>query len=189
MLTFLLSISDESDRSRIVRLYETYHDDMIRFAKSRLRQSGMQNYEIDAEDAVQNAFVKIAKYIRKIDFTESEKTIRSYVFSIVSNEVINIVSDYRYCDDIDECEEALTAEDFIEQMNVRDSYDSIVRTIKGMDEKYSTALLYHYCCEMNVSEIAKMLALSEKTIYTRLARGRQILLNTVKGDARYEKLQ
>lgn len=41
---------------------------MMRVAKSRMRRFGMQNYELDAEDAVQNAFVKITKYIDKIDF-------------------------------------------------------------------------------------------------------------------------
>ena len=180
MLNFLLSISDESVHSKIEHLYYTYHDDMIRFAKRRLKQSRMRNYEIDAEDAVQNAFVKITKYINKINFDESEKTIRSYMFAIVSNEVINIVSDYQYTDDIDEYAEILADEDFIEKIDAKKSYDSIVKLIKQMDEKYSISLMYYYCHDMDVNEIAKMLGLSEKTIYTRLMRGKLILLKTIK---------
>ena len=153
----------------------TYHDDRIRFAKSRLKQSGTRNYDIDAEDAVQNAFVKIVKYINKIDFDEPEKTIKSYVLSIVSNEVINIVSDYQCTDDIEDYMDVLEVEDFVEKINSRESYDSIVKFIKQMDEKYSTALMYHYCYEMSVREIAQMLDLPENTIYTRLMRGKVIL--------------
>ncbi len=180
MLHFLLSISAESDRSRIERIYDAYHDDMVRFAKRRLKQSGIKNYEIDAQDTVQNAFVKITKYIDKIDFSASEAKIRSYVLSIVSNEVINTVSDYRYSDDIDEYADTLMSEDFIEKINEKESYDSLVKIIRQMDEKYSTALMYYYCYEMSVREIAQMLDLSENTIYTRLMRGKVILQKKMK---------
>ena len=69
MLQFLLSIADEKDHAKIEYLYNRYHEDMIRFARYRLRQKKMPNYELDAEDAVQNAFLKITKYIDKVDFT------------------------------------------------------------------------------------------------------------------------
>lgn len=65
MLQFLLSISDESNHSKIEYLYNRYQKEMMRVAKSRLKQLGMPNYEIDAEDVVQNAFVKIAKLHRE----------------------------------------------------------------------------------------------------------------------------
>ena len=175
MLHFLLSLSAESVHSKIERIYDTYHDDMLRFAKKRLRRSGIKNYEIDAEDTVQNAFVKITKYIDKIDFSGSEAKIRSYILSIVSNEVVNTVSGYRYSDDIDEYADTLESENFMEKINAKESYDSLVRIIKQMDEKYSTALMYHYCYEMSVREIAQMLDLPENTIYTRLMRGKVIL--------------
>ena len=93
MLQFLLSIADEKDHAKIEYLYQQYHSDMLRIAKSRLRQKGMPNYELDAEDAVQNAFFKITKYIHRIDFTAEGKEIKAYVLKIVSNEVSRIVSD------------------------------------------------------------------------------------------------
>ena len=180
LLNFLLSISAESVHSHIERIYHTYHGDMLRFAKRRLKQHGIKNYEIDAEDTVQNAFVKIMKYINKIDFSESEEKIKAYVLSIVSNEVINTVTDYRYSDDLDEYADILEDEDFVEKINSKESYQKIVSIIKQMDEKYSTALMYHYCYEMSVHEIAHMLDLSENTIYTRLTRGKVILLKNIK---------
>ena len=50
-----------------------------------------------------------------------------------------------------------------------------------MDEKYSIALLYHYCEDMSVKEIAELMGLPEQTVYTRLTRGKRILLDMMGG--------
>jgi RNA polymerase sigma-70 factor (ECF subfamily) len=161
-------------------LYRDYYEDLLRFAQGRLKQSGIKNYEIDAEDAVQNAFVKITKYIDKINVSAPEKAVRSYVFSIVANEVTDIVSRDQRCDDIEEYADSLADEEIVEKMSIKESYRNVVKIIKRMDEKYSTVLMYHYCYEMSVHEIAHMLDLSENTIYTRLMRGKVILLKNIK---------
>jgi len=62
MLSFLLSITDESNHSRIIYLYNTYHDDMIKLAKYRLKKSGLPNYELDSE------------VTEKLEYIGSEKT-------------------------------------------------------------------------------------------------------------------
>ena len=182
MLIFLLSISDKSVCADVERLYRTYYDDLLRFAQSRLKQSGIKNYEIDAEDAVQNAFVKITKYIDKINTCAPEKAVRSYVFSIVANEVTDIVSRDRHCDDIEEYADSLADEEIIEKMSIKESYRNVVKIIKRMDEKYSTVLMYYFCYDMSVKEIARMLNLSENTVYSRFSRGKLILLKTIDGD-------
>ncbi len=167
---------------RVERLYHTYYDAMLCFAQSRLKQSGIQNYAIDAEDAVQNAFVKITKYIDKINMKAPEKAVRSYCLSIVANEVRDIVSDERHCDDIEEYADLLADEDVIEKMNIKESYRNAVEIIKRMDEKYSAVLMYYFCYDMSVKEIAEMLELSENTVYSRLSRGKLILMKTIGGD-------
>ena len=40
----------------------------MRFAKARLKHADVVDYEIDAEDVVQNAFLKISKYIKENRF-------------------------------------------------------------------------------------------------------------------------
>ena len=44
-------------------IYSHFHDDMIRLAKSRLKNAGYCNYELEAEEVVQESFIKIIKYI------------------------------------------------------------------------------------------------------------------------------
>ena len=67
-----------------------YHDDMIRFAKGRLKQKRIPSYEIDAEDAVQNSFVKIIKYIDMINLSAPEK-IKSYVYVAVPATILQFI--------------------------------------------------------------------------------------------------
>ncbi len=180
MLSFLLTISDEEYHPRIAEIYNSYHDDMIRIAKYRLKRADIPDYAVYAEDAVQNSFSKIVKHIDKIDFNVPEKYLKSYVFSIVINEVINIISNIEYVESLDDYAENLDDREFMQRLKVKEVFDEVVRAIKKMDERYSTVLLFHYCNDMNVKEIAEMLGVSEKTVYTRLFRGKALLAKKVK---------
>lgn len=182
MLQFLLLIADEKDQAKIEYLYKRYHYDMLRFAKHRLHQFGMPNYELDAEDAVQNAFVKITKYIDKIDFTADEKAIKAYVLKIISNETANIVSDYTHFDDLHEYTETLEDGDFFGQMRTHVRYEDVVEAISRMDEKYSIPLSLRYSENMDVKAIAALLGIAEKTVYTRLNRAKKLLLEKINGE-------
>lgn len=186
MLQFLLSIADEKDHAKIEYLYNRYHEDMIRFARYRLRKKKMPNYELDAEDAVQNAFLKITKYIDKVDFTVGDKGLRAYVLKIVSNEVSGIVSDYIYFDDIDEYSNTLEYGDFFEQMRIQERYDEVVEEIDRLDEKYSIPLSLRYGEEMETKEIAHLMGLPEKTVYTRISRAKKLLVEKINGENKNE---
>ena len=75
------------------------------------------------------------------------------------------------------------AEDkLIEQLSVKAQYAVAMDTIKKMDEKYSTTMFYYYQKELSVSEIAELMGVSEQTVYTRLRRGKKLLLERL-GDA------
>lgn len=180
MLLFLLTIADEGEADKVEYVYNTYHEDMLRFAKSRLKKAGLPCYLIDAEDAVQNAFVKITKYIKKIDFDTSSMEIRMYLFSVVSNEATNIIKDYKYFDDIEDYVDVISDERFFEEIKVRENYQEVMTAIEKLDEKYSITFLYHYHRDMSVKEIAELMGISEKTVYTRLERGRKLLLEILR---------
>ncbi|MBR7099292.1 MAG: RNA polymerase sigma factor [Clostridia bacterium] len=186
MLQFLLSIADEKDHAKIEYLYNQYHDDMLRFAKYRLRQKGMPNYELDAEDAVQNAFLKITKYIHKVDFTVGEKGIRAYVLKIASNEVSGLISDYTFFENIEEYNDTMGDGDFFEQMRIKERYDEVVEEIGRLDEKYSISLSLRYGENMGTKEIADLLGVSEKTVYTRIDRAKKLLVEKLNGENKNE---
>ena len=177
MLQFLLSIADESDHAKIEYLYNRYRGDMLRIAKSRLHGMGIPNVELDAEDAVQNAFVKIVKYIKNIDFSQDDKKIRAYVLRIVAHEAIRVAKKYKMVDDIDEMADRIEDGDFFGEMRIQTRYDDVIRIIREMDERYSIPLTLRFVEKMEIGEIAQIIGIAEKSVYTRLDRARQILLD------------
>ncbi len=176
MLSFLLSIADEGRQAQIEYLYYTYHDDMMRFAKYRLRLCGDFNYDMDAQDVVQNAFVKITKYTHAVDFTLSYNELRAYVLTIVTNEANNLLKENKTYEELDDC---LTEEAFFEALRIKDRYYEVIEAIESLDDRYSIALLYRYRENMSIKELAALLGIAEKSVYTRIERGRKLLLKSL----------
>ncbi len=181
MLQFLLTLTDESNHGKIVHIYDTYHDYMMRYAVSKFQAMGRTNSVYDAEDAVQGAFVKITRYIAAIDFSRGEKDVKNYCFAILNNEICNVLNDNQEIYELDEDFCSGTEYNFIEELEIRESYKKVVKAIEALDEKYSTTLYLVFCKEKTVHEIAEMMGISKKTVYTRLTRGKQLLLDSLKG--------
>ena len=181
MLQFLLTLTDESNHGKVEHIYNTYHDYMMKYAVSKLRAAGRTNFMYDAEDAVQNSFMKLVKYIDKIDFSRGEKDVKNYCLTILCNEVCNVLSDNH--EDFELNEEFCYEKEynFIEELEIKEQYNQVVKAIESLDEKYSTTLYLVYCKEKTVNEIADMMGLSTKTVYTRLSRGKQLLTDSLKG--------
>ncbi len=179
MLSFLLTICDEKSQYKVEYLYNTFHADMIRFAKKRLRSIGLPNCEIDAEDVVQNSFLKITKYIDSIKIEAPTEQLKSYMFSSVNNEITNYLNEIKRFsglnDGIDEHMNELLDEDFVELINLKERYDEVVAAIKKLDDRYSTTLRCRFVDNMDIKDIAELMDLPEKTVYTRISRGKKHL--------------
>ena len=181
MLQFLLTLTDESNHDKIEHLYKKYQDFMMKCAVTQFKTFGRSNYLYDAEDAVQNTFMKITRYIGNIDFSRDEKDIKNYCLAILTNEIRNILSENH---EIYEINEELFSEDkysIIEELELYERYEEIVGAIEALDFKYCTTLQLYFCEEMTPSEIAATMGISPKTVYTRLDRGKKLLLESLKG--------
>ena len=99
MLIYLMMIDSPEDQSKFEKVYLTYKGLMYHTAYKVL------NNEEDAEDAVHNAFVKIAENISKIGEPVCPKT-QVYVVTIVENKAIDLYRSIRrrqkvqYTDDV-----------------------------------------------------------------------------------------
>ena len=173
MLTLLLAISDSEDRERINRIFKLYHKDMLMVARRKL--SDQQNRNSLAEDAVENALLKITKYIKSIK--AEGKELRAYVITVTVNECIDILADER--DDLtisdDYPDESFSEDSFIEGLHVRECYESLVKGIKLLPDRYRVSLYLYYVEEFTPDEIAEHLGIPVKTVYTRLRRGKEML--------------
>lgn len=181
MLQFLLTLTDESNHGKIEHLYNTYHDYMMKCAVTKFKSLGRSNYMYDAEDAVQNAFMKITRYIDNIDFSRGERDVKNYCLSILSNEITNVLKENQ--ENFENNEEFCFQDqyNFIEELEIRERYDEVVKAIEELDDKYSTTLHLTFCKHMTPKQIAEMMGISVKTVYTRLERGKKLLLDSLKG--------
>ena len=181
MLLFLMSMVEESDRGKVEEFYRRYKEDMMKCAVGKMMDAGRKNYLFDAEDAVQATFFKIIKYISKIDFDREEKAVKNYVFSILTNEINKILRKKEiFLENVEEFSEE-SIYNLIEELEIQKNYKKVIEAISKMDEIYSITLMYVFIEEKSVKEIASLMGISQKTVYTRLERGRKILLSSLKG--------
>lgn len=184
MLSFILSVTPKAYRNWIAELYEKYHDDMLRIARVRLRMVDDPNPEYNAEDIVQNAFLKIIETCETIDLNASEKFIRSYVVSITISEVYRFVERMKYYDSIDEDVEDPDESHILEDIISEEGYNEIVEAIKSLDEKYSITLYYYYVNDYTCTDIARMLGVPRNTVASRIVRGKARLIEKLNKKAK-----
>lgn len=181
MLIYLLTLVDEDNRKTVEKLYNKFHSFMVASARSVMKRFDHDNFTLDCEDAVQNAFVKIIQY-GKINLDRSDREIRAYMYTVVVNECYEIMKRRKKWRELEENIEYSEEEAFFEQINVAEEYDTIVRVISELDPIYSTTLRLCLVEEMKPAEVAKMMGVSVNTVNTRLRRGKQKVIEVLRGD-------
>ena len=175
LLFLLLSVTDESVHDKIVYLVKKFHSVAIAFAKNRLYERNFPDYETEAEDVVSEVFLKIVLNIKNIDFSKSEKEIRSYVLTAVVNYINSLLRKNEIeTESFDDKE--ISEQDFVNRILIREQYEKVVEAIKELDEKFRIPLTYLYFNEKSIKEIADLMAIGEKTVYKRIQRGREKIL-------------
>ena len=174
MLAFYMTLIDNGqNKSKFEQLYYKYRDRMMYVALSVLHNNE------DAEDAVHNTFVAIAKNMDSIGEVVSVQTL-SYVLKATKNTSINMLNkNYRHesvnIENIDD----IADEEFFTSLNVKERYNEVVNAIVNLDEKYRDVLFYHYVSDMPVSKVADLLGRKVSTVKQQLVRGKKILLENL----------
>lgn len=83
LLYCLSMINDEAEKTKFEMIYYAHRHAMLYTANSVLRD------QILAEDAVQEAFLRVIKHLHRIDETDSHKT-KTFLVIIVRNISINM---------------------------------------------------------------------------------------------------
>lgn len=174
MLSFLLAISDLADHDKILYVYNTYHTTLVKYARNILRGSSKT---MDEEDAVQNMYVSLIKYIHNIKCWDDERQLKAYLLTMTLHECNRLQKKSFDYENMDDFENVLVSdEDFVRAVNNSDDYQRVVRLISEMEEKYSIPMHLRWVEELDVKTIAQRLELPVKTVYTRLERGKLILM-------------
>lgn len=155
------------EQSCYIRAVDTYGNDMFRIACNYC------NCTADAEDIVQNVFLKL--YQTKTRF-QDEEHMKRWLIRVTVNEAKNLCASFWKKRIVSlENSEVIQPFDFPCPEN-SDLYDAVME----LPPKYRIVMFLYYYEEYSVKEIAKILHLRETTVQTQLMRGRKQLKSKLK---------
>lgn len=125
-----------------------------------------------AEDAVQEACLKLSQNMSKIDDIHSKRS-RNFVYSVTKNQAISIYRKRKLDEDVQFAESLNYVAGDIDIAafgNEHGFSDEIIAAISQLDEQDKDILCYKYGDEYSGKEIAKIIGRSPDYVYKRLQR-------------------
>lgn len=188
MLAVCLSVIDEKiQKNKFEKLYYRYRNLMFHIA------FGILNHEKDSEDALQEAFLRIAKNMDKIGEVDSKET-KNFVSIIVKREAMKIYDKKRKRSEVFETElngetDNNRQETFFERQPEEGSekiINEIAYAIEELPYKYSSIMSLKYVMGYSGKEISAITGLSETNVRQHLFTGRKLLEKILKEDMYHE---
>lgn len=175
MISILILVVDDVDK--IAYLFQTYNDEMLRYAKRLLWQRN--DPEHDAEDVMGGVWWRLSKYRKSVNIDVTPLEMRAYVMRIVAHQASCLMKTPEALPlDVWQVEEE-SNRDFLEQIHIRDRYDEVVYELKKLDDRYSVPLELMLVEHMSVKQISIFLDIPLKTVYTNIERGKKQLINAM----------
>ena len=151
MLIYLQMIDLPQDRSKFEKIYDLYRQRMYHIAMRILHN------ERDAEDAVHEAFIAIAKNILKFSDPECPKT-ACYIVTIVESKAIDI---YRR-----KKRHPLVPMEELQGMTVEyEGSNELARCMAQLPARYRQVLVLKFAHGYSTLEIAQMLGLTPVNVH------------------------
>lgn len=160
-MNFLSHRTDEG----ITLIYEKYADTVYKVCFMLMKNTS------DAQDAVQNVFVKLIN--RPEDF-ESEVHLKSWLIVVAKNECKNTLKHW-----FNSKREDAAA---LEKITYDNKEDNLIDIVFKLPEKYRLPLYLYYYEGYSAEEISGILGIKYSTIRTHLKKGRENLKNIIGGD-------
>ncbi len=176
MLLFYLAVIDGGEQKRTFEYYYlTYRMQMFAAAMSVLKNTA------DAEDAVHNAFLGLAKHIDVL-LDASEENAKCYCIKASRNAALNIVRKNSYTDSTVSIEDMYDEADetALEDVLQNAEYQEVLNVVNSLDSVYRDVLYMHFVMDMPVKKIADVLDRKLSTVKQQLVRGKKMLISALK---------
>lgn len=145
-------------------LWEQYNDHIRNFVQDKTR------FHPDAEDIVQNVFVKA---YRSIGDVRDDRKIRAWLFQIARN---SIIDHFRKVKRTEELQDQYSIEDrYEEQDPAKEAVIGLKNVILQMPDKYREALELSELKGLSQKELSEKLGISYSGAKSRVQRGRELL--------------
>ena len=138
---------------------QRYMDTVFRVAFSYVKNRA------DADDITQNVLFKLFRH--EGDF-QSEAHLKNWLIRVAINECRSALrSPWRQTENI---------EDYVNSLPLPSrEHSEMLEAVLRLPKKYCAAIYLHYYEGYTAAEMAELLSIPEKTVYTHLARGRKML--------------
>ena len=143
----------------ITRVYNKYVDTVYRVCFMMLKSAS------EAEDAVQNVFVK---YINSGGDLETEEHIKAWLIVTAKNECKNMLKHW--------FRSKRTDLDDVAEPSYETREDSgVMEKVMSLEEKYRVPIYLYYYEGYSTAEISEMIGIKHSTLRTNMAKGREKL--------------
>ncbi|MBQ9945773.1 MAG: sigma-70 family RNA polymerase sigma factor [Clostridia bacterium] len=169
LLIYTLHIEEENDRIKFEKIYSLYKNKMWYAANQILSDAYL------SEDAVHNAFIGIAKNIKRISSADSQKAL-SYCITAAKNAAIDILRKNKGIQetDIDGLYD-ISDKKSSSFYEVLETKDIIEKAVAALPTVYRDVLYLLIAEQMSEKEIAGLLGRRPGTVHQQVKRGRKIL--------------
>lgn len=164
---YLSALNTDDEKNYFEEIYLSYRQKMYGIAYSILH-----NVQ-DSEDAVHQAFLKMADNFQKI-LSIPRQELPSYIVIIIRNTSINNYNkNKKTAERSAELPEDQTAIDidFFENIN----YEQLVSVISHLPDKHKDILFLHYINDFSCKEISNILDISVDNVWKRIERAKKAL--------------
>jgi RNA polymerase sigma-70 factor (ECF subfamily) len=164
-------LDTEEERGKLEQLYNEYKQLMMQIAVKILRNNE------DAEDAVQSAFVKLARHLEKVEEICSPKT-RRFMIILIRSVSLDLYRQLRSAKTVlynDDFVENARDEEFPVTFVLNAEYNALYEALATLPDPARDILALYYVEQYSVGEIASILDLTDSTVKKRLQRARGTL--------------
>ena len=174
LMMYLSMLETEEERSLFEQIYYTYRKQMFFVANNILED------EYLAEDALQEAFLGVAKQI-KLFRNMADNKLKAYVLTAAKNAAINIGKrEQKFQQHQTDFHEDLILQDediVFEAQLYRETYQFLLSEIAKLSTFQRDILMLRYSHGFNCAQIATALGRKASTVRKELSRARQTLKN------------
>lgn len=172
MMMYIALMEDPGHISLFEQIYQTYRGAMFGIAVAVLRDHHL------AEDAVSEAFLKIAKNMNKISALDGQVR-KDYIVILARNSALDLYRQRQkqgsVVDFLEELPDLTESRPMDERVFSQEGYDRLVRAIHDLPVIYRDTMKLYYLFEHTAAEIAALMGVKENTVDARLSRGRKKL--------------
>ena len=170
MLIYLQMLDTPEEKSIFETLYYTHRRTMLHIAMQILKDHQL------AEDAVQEAFIRLVKNFSKIGQVDCPRT-RLFVVIIVRNISLTMRTEQQKQIVVEVPDATAQAEyDLEEEVLGRIAYEEVLTAIQELPLNYRDILYLQCVEEYKLTEISNLIGIGIETVKKRAQRGRKILL-------------